>query len=193
MAGFEPLRPGYTRPVRVVVHDRTGELPGRLRTYAERKLVRLSRHFDRILDAEVEFRQERRRSHEPAHVVTITVHMDGRRHPVANAREENLDRQTALDLGLDKIDRQVVKLKEKIKERKRPGPDAGPAPLKVSGNGPARIRVKLRPQSLQEAEAELRRDEDRHFHLFLDEDSGAIQLAYRREDGSIAVIEPVVT
>jgi len=179
--------------VRVVVHDRTGELPDRLRTYAERKLVRLSRHFDRVLDAEVEFKPERRRSQEPAQVVTITVHMDGRRHPVASAREADLSRQTALDLALDKIDRQVVKLKEKIKERKRPDPDAAPVPLKVSGNGPARIRLKLRPESLQEAEAVLRRDDSQQFHLFLDEDSGEIQLVYRRLDGSVAVIEPVIT
>ena len=114
-------------------------------------------------------------------------------HPVATAHEEDLDRQTALDLGLDKIDRQVIKLKEKIKERKRPDPDADPVPLKVSANGPARIRVKLRPESLPDAEAQLRRDEGKHFHLFLDEDSGEIQLVFRREDGSIAVIEPVVT
>jgi putative sigma-54 modulation protein len=178
--------------VRVVVHDRTGELPERLRIYAERKLVRLSRHFDRVLDAEVEFKQERRRSHEPAHVVTITVHMDGRRHAVATAREADLNRQTALDLGLDKVDRQVVKLKEKIKERKRPD-SAAAVPHKVSAKSPARIRLKLRPQSLQEAEAELRHDESRQFHLFLDEDSGEIQLVYRRPDGSVAVIEPVVT
>jgi ribosome hibernation promoting factor len=177
-----------------VVHDRTGELPERLRTYAERKLVRLSRHFDRVLDAEVEFKPERRRSQDPAHVVTITVHMDGRRHPVASAREADLDRHAALDLALDKIDRQVTKLKEKIKERKRPSAEnAAPVALKVSGNGPARIRLKLRPESLQEAEAVLRRDDGQHFHLFLDEDTGGIQLVYRRQDGSLAVIEPVVT
>ena len=178
--------------MRVVVHDRTGELPDRLRTYAERKLVRLSRHFDRVLDAEVEFKPERRRSQDPAHVVTITVHMDGRRHPVATAREAGPDRHAVLDLALDKIDRQVVKLKEKIKERKRHDPDGAQVPLKVSANGPARIRLKLRPESLQEAEAVLRRDDAQLFHLFLDEDSGDIQLVYRRQDGSLAVIEPVV-
>ncbi|HEX6349609.1 MAG TPA: HPF/RaiA family ribosome-associated protein, partial [Candidatus Dormibacteraeota bacterium] len=121
-----------------------------------------------------------------------TVHMDGRRHPVASAREADLDRHAALDLALDKIDRQVTKLKEKIKERKRPDPEAAQLPLKVSANGPARIRLKLRPESLQEAEAVLRRDDGQQFHLFLDEDSGGIQLVYRRQDGSLAVIEPVI-
>jgi putative sigma-54 modulation protein len=164
-----------------------------LRTYAEQKLVRLSRHFDRVLEAEVEFKKERRRSQDPAHVVTITVHMDGRRHPVATASEADLDRQAALDLGLDKVDRQVVKLKEKIKERKRPAQSQPDPVLKVSGNGPARLRVKVRPQSLAEAEAALRRDEDQQFRLYLDEDSGEIRLLYRREDGTMAVIEPVIT
>ncbi len=176
-----------------MVHDRTGELPARLRSYAEQKLVRLSRHFDRVLEAEVEFKKERRRSQEPAHVVTITVHMDGRRHAVATAREADLDRQTALDLGLDKVDRQVIKLKEKIKERKRPAQPAPPPGLKVSGNGPTHLRVKLRPQSLMEAEAALRRAAEQKFHLYLDEDSGEIRLLYRREDGTMAVIEPVIT
>ena len=176
-----------------MVHDRTGELPARLRSYAEQKLVRLSRHFDRVLEAEVEFKKERRRSQDPAHVVTITVHMDGRRHAVATAREADLDRQAALDLGLDKVDRQVIKLKEKIKERKRPAPPA-PAPgLKASADGTTHLRVKLLPQSLAEAEAALRRDEDQQFRLYLDEDSGEIRLLYRREDGTMAVIEPVIT
>jgi putative sigma-54 modulation protein len=177
-----------------VVHDRTGELPARLRSYAEQKLVRLSRHFDRVLEAEVEFKKERRRSQDPAHVVTITVHMDGRRHPVATAREAGLDRQAALDLGLDKVDRQVIKLKEKIKERKRPAPPAPAPELKAPGsNGTAHLRMKLRPQSLAEAEAALRREEDQQFRLYLDEDSGEIRLLYRRQDGTMAVIEPVLT
>lgn len=176
-----------------MVHDRTGELPARLRTYAEQKLVRLSRHFDSVLEAEVEFKKERRRSQDPAHVVTITVHMDGRRHPVATAREAGLDRRAALDLGLDKVDRQVIKLKEKIKERKRPAPPAPAPALTASGNGTTRLRLKLRPESLAEAEAALRRDEDQHFRLYLDEDSGEVRLLYRRQDGTMAVIEPVIT
>ena len=42
-------------------------------------------------------------------------------------------------------------------------------------------------------EARLRREEDQMFHLFLDEDSGEIHLLYRRMDGTMAVIEPVIT
>jgi hypothetical protein len=52
--------------------------------------------------------------------------------------------------------------------------------------------VKLRAESLEEAEAAL--ESNGHvFHVFLDENSGEINVVYRRSDGSIAVIEPVVT
>ena len=103
---------------------------------------------------------------------------------------------SALDLALDKIDRQVVKYKEKITNRKQPlspirmGAPAGPE--EARSPEPERIRMKLRPMTLSEAVAELEAD-GQAFHVFLDEDSGAIQIVARRADGSVAVIEPIVT
>src|SRR2546421_1559242 len=111
--------------------DRTAEPPARIRPYAERRRRRVARHFDRVLDAEVEFSHAARRTQPPACMVQIVVHMDGRKHPLAQARETRPDCQAALDLALDKVDRQVVRLKEKIKvEKKRPektAPDTTPA------------------------------------------------------------------
>jgi hypothetical protein len=46
--------------------------------------------------------------------------------------------------------------------------------------------------TIADAVAELEAD-GQAFHVFLDEDSGAIQIAARRADGSVAVIEPIVT
>lgn len=109
---------GYTRAVKVVVHDRTGELPADLRAYAERKVSRLSRHFDRVAEAEVEFEQEKG-GPGAATVARITVRADGRRHPVVHAGERAHDPQAALMLAVEKVDRQMVKLKEKIKHKAR--------------------------------------------------------------------------
>jgi ribosomal subunit interface protein len=98
----------------VLVHDRTTGLPADLVDYAERRLQRLGRHFDRVQEVEVEFEDEPHRG--SGCVVRITVRTDGPRHPVAHAHETAPDAR----LALDKIDRQVLKLKEKIKiERKR--------------------------------------------------------------------------
>lgn len=104
--------------MKVVVHDRTGELPAELRAYAERKVTRLSRHFDRVAEAEVEFEQDKG-GPGAATLARITVRTQGRRHALVHAGEVDHDPQAALQLAIDKIDRQMVKLKEKIKMKSR--------------------------------------------------------------------------
>jgi putative sigma-54 modulation protein len=179
----------------VLVHDRTQGLPGRLIDYAERRLHRLSRHFDRVLEVEVEFANESRRGPNPDCTVGITVRTDGHRHPVAHAHETGPDARGALDLAMDKIDRQVVKLKEKIKiERKRAAVPAGYAPETEESERRGeleRVRLKLRPESLADAEAAL--EGGRHpCYVFLDEGTGQVNVCFRRPDGGLTVIEPVV-
>jgi putative sigma-54 modulation protein len=181
--------------VKVVLHDRTNGLGQEVRENAERKLTRLVRHFGKVADAEVDFSEERKRSGLSTFVCRINVHLDGRRTPVLMAHESGADAQSALDLALDKIDRQVVKHKEKVTSRKRPD-SAVRAPEK-RGEGerstePERIRLKLRPMTGSDAVAELESD-GQAFHVYLDEDSGAIRIVARRVDGTVVVIEPVVT
>jgi putative sigma-54 modulation protein len=181
--------------VKVVLHDRTDGLGPELREYAQRKLTRLARHFGKVAEAEVDFSEERKRSGLATFVCRINVHIDGRRAPVLSAHESGGDAQSALDLALDKIDRQVVKQKEKRTYRKKAvSPMRAPAPDEEGAEGssePERIRMKLLPMSVADAIAALRSD-GQSFHVFLDEDSGNIEIAFRRSDGSVAVIEPVV-
>jgi putative sigma-54 modulation protein len=182
--------------VKVVLHDRTDGLGQEVRENAERKLARLARHFGKVADAEVDFSEERKRSGLATIVCRINIHMDGRRTPVLSAHERGADALSALDLALDKIDRQVVKYKEKITHRKKP---LSPVRVPQQDDGeesrspePERIRLKLRPMTVSEAVAELEVD-GQPFYVFLDENSGAIQIVARRSDGSMAVIEPIVT
>jgi len=177
--------------VKVVVHDRTDELQPRLRAYAERKLTRLERHFDRALEAEVEFDRERKRSQEPVSRVRIVVRSHSRRTPLMKAEETGPDVQAALDLALDKMDRQVLKLKEKRRRRSRPAGAAAAVRTSPRSAEPEFLRVRLEASSVADAVAALESDGEL-FHVFLNEDSGEINIAFRRPDGSLAVIEPVV-
>ena len=177
------------------MHDRTAGISSRLVQYAEQRLTRLGRHFDRVQEVEVEFEEESRRGTIPNCQVRITVRTDGRRHPVAHAHEMAPEARAALDLALDKVDRQVVKLKEKIKiERHRAsqpaGEDAGDEAGEHGGEV-ERVRLKLRPESLADATAGLDAG-DQPFYVFLDESSGLVCVCYRRADGGVAVMEPVV-
>lgn len=192
--GIGAKEPGYDPVVKVVVHDRTEGVPVQVRAYAEDRLRRVARHFDRIVEAEVEFAKEAGRRARPDCEVQITVRMDGRRHPLAQARERATDARAALDLALDKVDRQVVRLKEKIRvEKKRVSAHEGDGDgePEILSIGLERIRMRLRPQTLAEAEAAL--DVAPHpFYVFLDEGSGEVNVCFRRNNGGLAVIETVV-
>ena len=182
--------------MKVVLHDRTDGVGQEVRETAERKLSRLERHFGKVADADVDFSEERKRSGLATIVCRINVHLDGRRTPVLSAHEKGADAMSALDLALDKIDRQVVKYKDKVTHRKKAVSALRVPPEDGDGEArspePERIRMKLRPMSISEAVAELEAD-GQAFYVFLNEDSGAIEIVARRADGSVAVIEPIVT
>ena len=178
--------------VKVVIHDRTEAVPPGLRAYTERKLTKLSRHFDKVQLAQVDFEQERNRSHEPERVVRIIIQTDSRKGPAAlKAQERAPDMQAALDLALDKVDRQVKKLKEKLQTRKTKTPEALPIAEPAPLPAPERLKVHLKPESLEQAEANLESN-GYLFHVFLDEDSGEVNVIYRRADGSTAILEPIL-
>jgi len=180
--------------VKVVLHDRTNGLGQEVRDTAQRKLDRLARHFGKVVDAEVEFLEERKQSDLTTFVCRIVVHLDGRRAPALYAHERGADPQSALDLALDKIDRQVIAFKEKVTHRRQavspvrvpPAPAATSRPVE-----PERLRLKLRPMSESEAVSELQAD-SQPVIVYLDEDTGEIQIMVRRADGSLAVIQPIV-
>ncbi|MEP6751771.1 MAG: ribosome-associated translation inhibitor RaiA [Candidatus Dormiibacterota bacterium] len=180
--------------MKVVLHDRTDIVGPDLREYAQRKLTRLAHHFGKVAEADVEFSPEAKRSEVLVVLCRINVHVDGRRTPLLSAHESGADPQAAFDLAFDKIDRQVVKLKEKRTTRKKavspvrvPPDDDG----KEKETEPERVRLKLRPVSHQDAIAELESD-GQSFHVYLDEDSGKVEIAFKRSDGSVGIIEPIV-
>ena len=181
--------------MKVVLHDRTNGLGQEVREVVQHKLTRLDRHFGKVAEAEVEFTEERKRSGLATTVCRINLRLDGRRAPVLHARERGADPQSALDLALDKIDRQVVAFKEKVTHRKQavspvrvPTAEEPRAPRVASLE---RLRLKLRPMSEAEAVSELQAD-SQPVVVYLNEDTGEIQIMVRRADGSLAVIEPVV-
>ena len=180
--------------MKVVLHDRTHGLGQEVRETAQRKLTRLERHFGRVLEAEVEFSEKRRSSDLTWFVCRIHLRLDGHRAPVLHAMERGGDPQTALDLAMDKIDRQVVAFKEKVTHRRQPSSPVRvpPAPqARARAEEPERLRLKVRPMSVTEASAELMAD-SQPFLVYVDEDSGELQIMVKRADGSLAVIEPVV-
>lgn len=181
--------------MKVVLHDRTNGLGQEVRELVQRKLTRLERHFGKVIEAELEFSEKHRSSDLTWFVCRIHLRLDGHRAPVLHALERGGDPQTAFDLAMDKIDRQVVAFKEKVTHRRQPSspvrvPPAPEAPARRDAE-PERMRLKVRPMSVSEASNELMAD-SQPFLVYLDEDSGELMIMVKRADGSLAVIEPVL-
>ncbi|GAB3475412.1 ribosome hibernation-promoting factor, HPF/YfiA family [Azotobacter salinestris] len=82
-----------------------------LRDYVEEKISRLERHFDRITNVQVIMSVEKLKQK-----IEATMHVAGAE-VVANAEHE--DMYAAIDLLVDKLDRQLIKHKEKQIERQQ--------------------------------------------------------------------------
>lgn len=82
-----------------------------LRNYVETKLEKLERHFDKITQVHVILTVEKLRQKAEA-----TIHITGGE---VFADAESEDMYAAIDMLTDKLDRQLIKQKEKISDRKQ--------------------------------------------------------------------------
>ena len=87
------------------------EVTDALRDYVSEKFTRLERHFDRIISVQVILQVEKLKQK-----IEASLHVAGRE-VVANAEHE--DMYAAIDLVIDKLDRQLIKHKEKQLEREQ--------------------------------------------------------------------------
>ncbi|WP_280566434.1 ribosome-associated translation inhibitor RaiA [Chromohalobacter sp. 296-RDG] len=85
------------------------ELTDALRDYVNEKLARLERHYDNITTVQVTLSIEKER-----HLAACTLHAAG---ADLHADTQSDDMYAAIDALTDKLDRQLVKHKEKLQAR----------------------------------------------------------------------------
>ena len=87
------------------------ELTDSLRDYVNAKMERLERHFEKVIDIDVILSVEKLRQKAEA-----TVHINGN-NLFANCEDQ--DMYAAIDSLVDKLDRQLIKRKEKTSDHHR--------------------------------------------------------------------------
>ncbi len=85
------------------------EITPSIRDYVNSKMTRINRHFDHVIDVNMILSVEKLRQK-----IEANVHLSGKD---IFAECENDDMYAAIDLLVDKLDRQIVKHKEKIKDK----------------------------------------------------------------------------
>lgn len=182
--------------MRTIVKGKNFEVPETLRRHVERKLERLERILDDRSDALVELSTERHRSQDASRIVDVTLVIDGR--PLRSSAAA-VSHEAAIDVVIDKLERQTVDRREKPRIRARPLEEKHLLSRLADGTAdagrPRRIvktkRFAIEPMFEEDAIAEM--EELGHgFFLFVNAENEQLALVYRRSDGDFGLIEPVI-
>jgi putative sigma-54 modulation protein len=190
------------------VSGRNLDVSAAIREYAERKLARIERHLTEDTRVDLELAIERNRSISASQHAELTVWTRG---PVLRAHEYAEDMYAAIDLAVDKLDRQVRRYRERRRhwrphhqvrdiEALLPLSDDDEAASLALANGsepdapiPSIVKTKrfnMKPMHPDEAALQLELV-GHEFYVFLNAESDAVAVIYRRRDGNLGVIEPV--
>jgi putative sigma-54 modulation protein len=160
-----------------------------LKAYVSDKLDRFDRFLDAPAEASVVLTVEKFR-----HIAEISVSA-GRLN--INGKEETGDMYSAIDLVLDKLDKQLKRNKEKIRDRwtgskgktrrinetiTAIADDESPREIKVKN-------IEYKPMDVEEAAMQMDLITD-NFLVFTNARTEQINVLYRRKDGHLGLIQP---
>lgn len=160
-----------------------------LKSYVGDKLDRFDRFLDNPAEANVVLAVEKFR-----HIAEINI--SGDRLSI-NGKEETVDMYSAIDMVLDKLEKQIKKSKEKIRERRSASKNRNRDMLDEFSGTPdddverqIKVRnIEYKPMDVEEAVLQMDLIED-NFLVFTNARSDKINVLYRRRDGHYGLIQP---
>jgi putative sigma-54 modulation protein len=191
--------------VKTNLKARNLELTDRLRSQIERKLRRLDRVTHEMAEADVELIANASHANDSAQVAEITLRNNG---DILRSTAAAATSIAALDVVLDKLERQLVRTKEKpgsirkrhadelesVLHREALGTIEPGAAGRDEADGPSVVKIKrfdMLPMFEEDAIAQM--EELGHaFFVYLDAETEEVAVLYRRSNGTYGVIQPVV-
>ena len=182
--------------MRTIVKGKNIEVPERTRAYAERKLKRLERILDDRSDALVELSVEQHRSASDSHIVEVTLVIDGR---TLRTHAAAVSHQAGVDEVVDKLERRAVDHREKPRVRSRPEQEKQILRRIADGTSntdrePEIVKTKrFAIEPMFEEDAATQMEELGHqFFVFVNAETERVCILYRRNDGDLGLIEPII-
>ena len=180
------------------------ELNDRLRGQIERKLRRLDRITHEMAEADVELIGNASHATDSAQVAEVTLRNNG---DVLRSTASGATPIAALDVVIDKLERQVVRTKERPGSVRKRHSDEVESVLHREALGTIDAESYNRPEDgrpqvvkvkrfdmlpMFEEDAITQMEELGHaFFVFLDAETEQVAVLYRRTDGNYGVIQPV--
>lgn len=159
-----------------------------LKSYVADKLNRFDRLLDNPAEANVVLSVEKFR-----HIAEINIAGD---RLTINGKEETVDMYSAIDNVLDKLEKQIKKSKQKIRERRTASKAKNFAiedeTVAIDDEIERQVRVKnieYKPMDVEEAVLQMDLMTD-NFLVFTNARSDRVNVLYRRKDGHYGLIQP---
>ena len=160
-----------------------------LKAYVGDKLDRFDKFLDNPAEANVVLAVEKFR-----HIAEINIAGDKLN---IIGKEETNDMYSAIDMVLDKLEKQIKKSKQKIRERRSSSKNRNRSMIEEADNLPddeverqVKIRnIEYKPMDIEEAVMQMDLIEY-NFLVFTNARSDQINVLYRRRDGHYGLIQP---
>jgi putative sigma-54 modulation protein len=175
----------------------------RLRQFVEGKLSRLSRVLPSIAEAEVELSTAKTKSTDSRYVAQVTLKANG---TLIRAEQSAGDAHSAVDVVLDKLDRQITRYRSRRFGAYNKGTESRISPAKVmeeeesladeeeqeeqeEGQLVRTKRFQMKPMDVDEALQQMQLL-GHNFYVFFNSETNGVSVVYRRNDGDFGLIEP---
>jgi len=160
-----------------------------LKDYVRDKLDRFDKYLDNPAEASVVLSVEKFR-----HMAEINIFGD-RLNLIG--KEETIDMYSAIDLALDKLEKQIKKSKQKIRERRAGSKvsakemiaETTAVPEGASGRRIIITNIEYKPMDVDEAAMQMDLVSD-NFLVFTNAKTDKVNVLYRRKDGHYGLIQP---
>lgn len=165
------------------------EVTDALREVTEKKLSKLDKYFQRNIEGNVTFSTQKNLK-----TIEVTINLPG---TIIRAEESSDDMYASIDRAVDVLERQIRKYKTRLQNRQQSAEtirfeNVMPLPEEQEQDKPRLVRTKkfnLKPMTQEEAilQMELLRH---NFFVFMEGDTGDVNVVYKRKDGNYGLIEP---
>ena len=169
------------------------DLPQDIRDYIGKKVNRLDRFLNQIDETRIDLAFAKT-AREPENRFVAQITLRGRGF-ILRAEERSLDIRSAIDRVLEKIERQIERYKGK-KYKTRSGAELDSEflqPEKEEQETPPivrRKRFRLSPMDEFEAIEQMNLLGHEDFFIYFNADTNAVNVLYKRRDGTYGLIEP---
>jgi putative sigma-54 modulation protein len=180
--------------MRLQVKGKNHEVSDTIRRYAEEKMQKLDRQLHELAEVELELRVEKNPSIADNQVAEATVRTKG---PTLRVTEASTDMKASIDQLTEKLLRQIDHARGKQRRDRHARDNGIPSggPMSISDEEETSeqiVKVKqfsVKPMSPEEAVLQLELI-GHDFFVFRSDDSGEINVIYRRNNGGYGLIEP---